>query len=245
MIPMDPQTLANGQQQSRTLEWERKVAIDVHSAWEQRLSSGWLYSLTQRNLLPRIRQCSERLEIEPVNKDQPPTIVNRLGQTIRQLLLVDQDEKCYTVANVAINAKTTLQPAESQSNVFLNQLQKLMNVERTMFIDLDNQSGVSLLGFDRNRRYGQQGGTYGRPMVTYVPQDNSTTAGGILERSLADVRNRLLSDSLPPRTYVAVVDESPEVELGTTTARPEESACDSRRMVRKDPLFITELFEIL
>jgi hypothetical protein len=227
-IPMDAQTLADGQQPSRTVEWERTVATDANSPLEQRLSSGWLYSRTPTQFITaRIRHGSEQLEIQPGNNGAPPAIVNRLGTTIRQLLVVDTDGKCYTAAQVATEAKENLQAAESQSSVFLNQLQTAMNVERTMFVDPSNQGNVSLFGFDRDRRYGQRTGTNGRLMVRYVPQDNAQTFsanGGILERSLSEVRNKLLSDSLPPRTYVAVVDQSPEVELGTASARPEESA---------------------
>jgi hypothetical protein len=228
VIPMEAQTLADGPQSTRTVEWERTVSTDVNSPWEQRLSSGWLHSRTPTQFITaRIRQGDERLQIETGNQGEPPAIVNRLRTTIQQLLVVDQDGKCYTAANVAAAAKASLQAAESQSNVFLNQLQPLMNVERTMFVDLSSQNGMGLFGFDRDQRYRQQMGAFGRPMVAYVPQDNSaplSASAGMLERSLSEVRNRLLSDSLPPRNYVAVVDQSPEVQLGTVSARPEESA---------------------
>ncbi len=179
VIPMDAQTLADGQQPSRTVEWERTVATDVNAPWEQRLSSGWLHSRTPTQFITaRIRQGSERLEIEPGNKGTLPTIVNRLRTTIQQLLVVDQDGKCYTAANVTAEAKASLQAAESQSNAFLNQLQPLMNVERTMFVDPSNQSGMGLFGFDRDRRYRQQMGTFGRSMVAYVPPDNPAVVVG-------------------------------------------------------------------
>jgi hypothetical protein len=37
------------------------------------------------------------------------------------------------------------------------------------------------------------------------------------------VREQLNSDKLPPRTYIAIVETSPEMELGTHSANEESS----------------------
>ena len=65
-----------------------------------------------------------------------------------------------------------------------------------------------------NAVYNQLGGS-GPPLHE---QDSGT-----LERELFDLVQQMIKEKLPPKTYIAVVESSPEVELGTPSAREEAS----------------------
>jgi hypothetical protein len=229
VIPLDSQALATEDQPRRTLDWQHSDRSTSSSPLEQRLTDGWLYSRTPTQFITaRIHKCAERLEVQPAASGQPPKVLNRLGTPIKRLLLVDESGACCTATDVATDATVPLQTAESQSAVFLQQLQPMLEANRSgPIVDVADRNAPSFFGFSRERQYAQRINASGRPVATYGPPDYPGAVwpvnAGILDRSLADMREQLMNNSLPPRTYVAVVDSSPEVQWGTPAARSEES----------------------
>jgi hypothetical protein len=229
VIPLDPHSMAGVEQPSRTVDWERKEPSNSAAPLQQHLTNGWLYSRTPTQFITaRIRKCIERLEIQPSKDGKPPRVVNRLGTTIKELLLVDENGTCFTTNELASDATAPLQAAESQSSVMLEQLLPLLDADRSgPAVNVTGSNAPSFFGFNRDRQYPQRINTYGKPVATYGPPDNPggvwPTNAGILARSLSNLRNHALNNSLPFKTYVAIVEQSPEVQLGTSAAKSEES----------------------
>jgi hypothetical protein len=215
--------LANEEQPGRTLNWERTDATDSASPLEQHLADGWLYSRTPTQFITaRIRTSAERLEIQSNSNGQLPRVVNHLGTSIKRLLLVDENDVCSTAADVASDATVTLQMAESQSSAFLQQLQPLWNANLTEVSVVVPSGNSDLFGF-RRQQYDQNRYAMGIPVSNASAQPSTGANTGMLERSLADTQDQLMKGALPARTYVAIVESSPEVQWGTPAARPEES----------------------
>jgi hypothetical protein len=82
-------------------------------------------------------------------------------------------------------------------------------------------------GLDRQKVSGLSGGRYG--YWNYMLSAGAETlsdpvlASGRLEKSLAEIDARGNAAVLAPGSYVALVEQSPEVELGTPAAREEAS----------------------
>src|SRR5262249_39673749 len=77
-------------------------------------------------------------------------------------------------------------------------------------IAIPTSNPPSIFGFNRHPGY--------HPRIAAMPINP-----GILDRSIADLRDQAKNNALPSKTYIAIVEQSPEVQLGTTAAQPEES----------------------
>jgi hypothetical protein len=222
VIPLTLQALANDEQAGRVLDWKPSERAKSDSPLEQQMTSGWLYSRTPTQFITaRIRKCTEQLEIQS-GSDGQPRAINHLGTPIMQLLLVDENKKCFTAADTAPNATVTLQPAESQSSAYLKQLEPLLNASLTEVSVVTPAGGPDLFGFGQ-RHYNQNRYALGMSPNASIPSAAIGAGAGMLEQSLADMHDQLMNDSLPARTYVAIVESSPEIEWGTPAARPEKS----------------------
>ncbi|HTQ37730.1 MAG TPA: hypothetical protein VMJ32_01810, partial [Pirellulales bacterium] len=223
VIPFALQALANEEQPSRTLDWEHADRTDSVSPLEQHFTNGWLYSRTPTQFITaRIRKCAARLEIHASAGSQPPKVVNRLNTPIKRLLLVDENGACSTAADVAADATAALQAAESQSKAYLQQLQPLWDANQNEVSLVVPSGGADLFGFGRGQNNQNR---YALAVPATIANNTSpiSEGTGMLEQSLTELRAQLLIDSLPARTYVAIVESSPEVQWGTPTVRPEES----------------------
>ena len=79
----------------------------------------------------------------------------------------------------------------------------------------------SFFGLGGRNRYGGRYPLAAAIVNIALPEAFQKTS--VLERSIREVTDQLKNDSLPARTYVAVVETSPEMELGTSAAREEGS----------------------
>ncbi len=228
VIPFDPQAIANDSQPSRTVDWTATDPSNLGGPLNQNLVDGWLYSRTPTQFITaRVEKSAKRLEIHPTAAGQPPRVVNQLGTAIKQLLLVDENDKCFTAADVATDANAPMQSAESQADAF-QKIQPLVDANRSQpMINPANREIPSFFGFVGSGHIrSDSASTAVRWRHMLRPQNPGGIMPlnpGTLERSLSDTWQQLTDNSLPPRTYVAVVELSPEVQFGTSAAKPEES----------------------
>ena len=154
-------------------------------------------------------------------------MTNHLGSPIKRLLVVDENGNCYLSEATPNDGIVSLSPADSQSAAFTQHLQPLFlanQPERPASMSEADQDGV--FGLKRDRSYRNVSPYQVRPR--YATPNNSPTVSpvqysGLMERSLRELVEQLQNNRMPPRSYVAIVESSPEVELGTPSARQEES----------------------
>src|SRR5262249_33939990 len=154
-IPLQPQSIANDEQPTRVVDWRPLQSDNLNGPLEQNLTGGWLESRTPTQFITaRIRKCPETLELKVTGDSNEAHVVNHLGTTIKQLLLVDENSKCFKASDLAVDAAITLQPAESQSIVFEQQILPLLNADVAGAETIVSSNNTpSFFGFSRDRRY--------------------------------------------------------------------------------------------
>lgn len=190
---------------------------------EQRLESGWLPSRSPTQLLTvRSRESEWGLRItEGDSAGATGTVHNELGTPIRQLFVVGASGQAYWADNVAVDAEAALQPIDYRQA--LVKLKATYDAAKPTVPPGVNPSGRnSLFGFRNRRFWGYSAGNI-QPAATMT----SRLEDGI---AWAEDPTRWTSGtaagSLDPsvyRTYLAIVDVSPEVEYGFDGARPESA----------------------
>jgi hypothetical protein len=192
--PMDERT------RERELIWED----------DQWLASGWLASRTPAQYLTlRSRPTDLGLRIAP-SKDSPGAlrIENHLKTPIQQLVLRGRGDRYFWAADVPAGGTADARPIEPGD--------ARRRLQRTFLgHEPEYPPGMEPAGLGRSSQWrgGRRRRGPGGPGDSVVPQQ----ATGLLERSLALAR----SLNLRPQSYVAIVDRSPEVVLGTPAAREE------------------------
>jgi hypothetical protein len=179
----------------------------------QQLESGWLQSRVQTQLLTvRARKTSARLEITP-RSGRAASVTNRLGAPLSIVLVRDADGE-YSVAREIDSDQTAdlglLSAGEAPPELLaLNRdkaLQPPAGVEMA-----GSRSIFEIRRRNYGRRYGSMGGISG------------IAESGMLEHSLGDALEDAVGRELPKRSYVAIVERSPEFELGVDSAAEESS----------------------
>ena len=201
VIPFDSQSNRDSQPPAfrRGLIW---------SQGRQELVNGWLPSRTPVQLLTvRSRATSAGLRLLPEKAGQHPTIENRLHTRIEELLWADAEGECFHGAAIEPGAMATLRPAD------------LVATSESLRQILLRAAPGEPAGFDRLQA------PFSRSMnIRWQSQLNSslpaaTQASGLMERGIAEIFSRAApgfskAGSLPPRTYLAIVLRSPEVDYG-------------------------------
>jgi len=228
VIPLLPWPAEMQNEPARTLVWKRTNPSDANSPLEQRLTEGWLKSRTPTQFITaRVHKSAAKLDVKPV-AGAAPQVTNQLGTPIKWLFIVDEDCNCFTADSVATGAAASLQAIESQNEAGAGHFQRLLS-ENEPAPPLGSQTdGRSVFGLYRqpqvpyvqNLQYQLGNANYNQLYNSGSPQ---TQDRGTLERELAALVEQMVKNKLPPRTYVAVVESSPEVELGTPAAREESS----------------------
>jgi len=214
---------------ARTLVWVRTNPADANSALEQRLTEGWLKSRTPTQFITaRVHKTTARLNVKPVGSGSPPQVTNYLGTPIKWLFIVDEDGNCFTANAVAAGALASLSPIESQSEAGAGHFQRLLAENQPQPPDIRGSDGRSVFGLYQSARTYAQPLQYGAGNAVYNQLGGSGPPlheqdSGTLERELFDLVQQMIKEKLPPKTYIAVVESSPEVELGTPSAREEAS----------------------
>jgi hypothetical protein len=179
----------------------------------QQLESGWLQSRVQTQLLTvRARKTSARLEITPAS-GRAASVANRLGAPISIVLVRDVDGE-YSVAREIDSDQTADLSVLSAGEA----PRELLTLNRNKA--LQPPAGVEMAGsrsiFEiRRRNYGRR---YGN-----MAGISGIAETGMLEQSLGDALEDAVGRELPKRSYVAIVERSPEFELGVDSAAEESS----------------------
>jgi hypothetical protein len=187
----------------RELKWED----------DQWLSDGWISSRTPMQLVTlRSRPSARGLSItEPEGQSGTLTVENGLGTAVRQLLIRAKDGRYFWTDDLDAGASAVadaVQLADAQTRLgatFQSHAPAL-------------PPGLTYAG----RRWSRRRGYYDYPSYGRSSDwglSESTQRTGLLETLLAAAR----AARLEPGSYVAVVEQSPEVVLGTPSAREEGS----------------------
>ena len=223
VVPLEAQPLASTEGgPRRAVDWTRTDPSQPNSPLEQRLSEGWLNLRTPTQLITaRIRKSAAGLKIQPASAGKPLRVENHLGTVIYRLLLIDDDGKPFTASSIPDNAMAKFDETASP-----NALLPLLAANEPQVPIANAEVGRGgFFGLNRRRPY-YQGGVYA-PAAYIGPNSPAYAAvppsGGNLERSFSEINQRIATGDLPPRTYIAVVERSPEFQPGTSLAKEEAS----------------------
>jgi len=183
---------------------------------QQWFASGWLSSRTPAQLLT-VRSRPSRLGLQLIRSPGnpgPPQIRNGLGTRIEQLVVCSDDRKLYWAEGIDADQTVPLEQFTPQAGakfweVFRSNQPQVPEGIQTRYY---GSGGVFGLRYYRS--------PYGNPAIAPPTQQTSR-----LEASLADVQTLAGAgfSLLEPGSYVAVVEQSPEVVLGVASARQEAS----------------------
>ncbi|HUY31986.1 MAG TPA: hypothetical protein VMV69_04335 [Pirellulales bacterium] len=206
VIPIQPQ----GSDSQRTLP---NLGL-IWSEGEQNLARGWLPSRTQTQLLTvRSRPSTAGLRwIGPAKEGDPPRIENRLETHIKRLLLADDEGNHYRAIDVPPGASVALEPADVTAEE--TELVKMFRAGTPAVPEGFDASVYSTLGGRRYNPWRARG-------VSSLPE--ASLSSGRLEQKLRETPgvSGALPSPLPPRSYLAFVECSPELVWGVPSPRPE------------------------
>ncbi len=191
VYPIDPPGDPSG---GRSLDWTTL----------QHMPSGWLRSRTPTQLLTvAYRQGPEQLTVAS-GSGEAVRVTNNLGTHIHKLLLLDEEGNTYGAEDLARDVSVRLEPKE-----FADLHAGLRKILATQPLEIppeitDRYMAVGGMG---SRRYWNR--------QVQPAQWNTSVSEGFLQ-VLADVNPDGLKALLRPRTYVAITERPPHVDLGVT-----------------------------
>ena len=168
----------------------------------QRMTSGWLRSRTPTQYLTvRSRKSEVGIDVSPASEAMLP-VVNRLGTEVELIVLRDEAGDLYWTKDLGEESQ-----AEASLVTASDAIAELS--AKVQACDMQVPPGIGRHGYGRS---------YGSAW------DDASSTTSLMEGVIRDVTasSQPLS-GLEPRSYVAVVRFSPEVELGMSGARPEAS----------------------
>ncbi len=177
----------------------------------QRLTAGWLRPRTPAQYLTiRSRPSQLRLVVGAADADGL-AIENRLGTHLEAVVVRDREGRRFAAGDVAPGA--AVRATRSDVASVAQRARKLIQANEPAYPP--GMKGRPIVRRSRIYRY----------VYASRNQRKVMMRTGCLERRIDLARKLLAGDAkgLPPRTYLAVVRRSPEVELGTSAARPEAS----------------------
>jgi hypothetical protein len=176
---------------------------------QQFLGRGWLAARTPTQMMTVAAHKSSHRLVVRETAAAPPSVENQLGTRIVQLLLVDSEGNHFEGSSLADRGKASLS-ATSPSKIAPRLSKQLSTHAPELPIGFSRQR-YGLFGMrSQNYYYNNYGTDLAEP----------TLRQSILERELARHCSLKVAD-LPPRTYVAILDTSPELSLGLESAREE------------------------
>jgi hypothetical protein len=169
---------------------------------DQHFSSRWLPARVPTQFVTvRARQTPVRLKIT-VPEGGPPQVENRLGTRIVSLVLTDDSGHYFKTAELG-DGQTAKAAAVSTSDA----LEIIRRVLRDNMLQPPAGSTPDWFA-NTNMNYRYRSG----------PTPNLQPGDSVLERGLREA-----GEPLAPRRFVAIVERSPEVELGLDSANEEAS----------------------
>ncbi len=208
---------------TRYIDWERAERGNFKSPLKQQLTDGWLNSRTPTQFITsRIRPTKAKLDINS-SAGGLPQVTNRLGANIERIILTDEVGNYFSGIGAEDGAAVSLTSIEKDSSAVKEIMAVLNDNQPRRPEAMINRNDRSFFGLNRQ---GVQYQPYYYPGMNYRVNGNepeATQQTGVLERSLAAVQDELLAGRVPPKTYIAIVNQSPEVQLGTPSAHEEAS----------------------
>jgi hypothetical protein len=197
--------------QARRLAWVYEG--DDDRVGTQHLESGWLQSRIQTQLLTfRARKTDARLDIA-AESGRATSTTNQLGVPI-SILLVRDSQGNYSFCNeLDSGASTQLDPLPEENLAILIALNRDKALQAPAGVEL---SGSHAIFGIRRRSFGRRFNSMGGGI-------SGMEETSMLERTLSDALAHAVERDLPKRSYIAVVDRSPEFELGLDSATEESS----------------------
>jgi hypothetical protein len=212
VYPLDEQPSGDGFEagQTRRLAWQ--FDEDDGRSGRQNLESGWIQSRIQTQLMTvRSRTTDAKLVFANEN-GRATSVLNQLGVPISLLLVHDNTGGFSKAQNVAPETKSELTTIAARD--LLSQWEDLRAENQLRPPDGMEVTGSQSIFDIRRRNYRR---AYMGPRVT-VSVENSR-----LERALEETLVAASLGQLPRGSYVAVVERSPEFELGIDSATEESS----------------------
>jgi len=200
IMPIEPSAGPSGAG-SRRLIWEGD---------RQRFANGWLASRTPTQYLSmRSRPSTNGLRIKPSPSGETPSITNGLGTEILHLVICDEQGRLFTAGETERGAECKLQPIDANADL-AEIKQYLASRAPQMMPDMQlTDLSYSRGGFVSYAYYNQS---------NFSPQQQE----GLLEKSLTQVGAWLNGPiALPKRHYIAIVEQSPEVDYGIDSPQQE------------------------
>jgi hypothetical protein len=189
VYPIDPDGATPGY---RTVDWTEG----------QHLTGGWLLSRTPTQLfLVSHRQTGEQLAVASDDSGHV-RVTNNLGAGVRLLVLAGDDGALYTAENIERGARVPLAPADAKDAA--QAVRERIQAQR-----LDTPSELQERGAWEPLFFMRAG--FG--LANSAAVDSSAS---LLEETLRQLANPAAKGSPPtgPRTYIAIVEQPPLVELG-------------------------------
>lgn len=198
------------------VDWHR-LRGSRHIVWDrdQHLASGWIVSRSPMQLVTaRSRQTQARLRIEPAEEGAPPRVTNELGTHIHYLVLCDAQGNHFAAEQLAPGEGTALR-ADNVQAVRTAMQQSIAQASQAA----DNGALSGGSGYPYGRyRYGPD--RYAGPAFGWKPSAGDGSADPCLDRGLRAAQQKIAQPThMRPRTYVALVEKSPEVDFGVAGVR--------------------------
>jgi len=182
---------------------------------QSQLKQGWLNSRTPTQYLT-IRARKSPHQIEVLDSGDKMRVKNRLDANILSLVVMNDAGKMYWGDDIAEEASAMLKPVGRDHAI--RRINKLI-VDNTPQEPTALAGGESDLATLRSRsRYP----TYGRNGLQFSTGKLSANLAGEALTNLAGFGGQPALD-LPPRSYVAITERGPEVEVGVSYAKEEAS----------------------
>lgn len=176
----------------------------IEQGTTRRFTKGWLPARTVTQFLTvRARETSARLEVKPADKGSPPQVINHLGTRIQKLLVVAADGKCSWAEEISDGAMT-----QTVDILTVDGVANLRQAFVANALDFppswqDQRANSGLFNLGRGSRNAYRSSGYSSSF--------GDSPGALLEDGLSRAAH---NERPAPRTYVAIVDRSPEFELG-------------------------------
>lgn len=192
----------------REMEWGSR---------DERLTVGWLNSRTPAQYLAiRSRQSPYRLELTPSGRALKAT--NKLGTDVVWLVAVDDAGNLFAGEHVAADSTVRLPPT-SRADALARWRRFVVDNDPVSPPQLSD-SALDIVRMQQRSRRRMLQQMYGRLDYSYQRLRNNLLNEAISSLAGLDGREGL---PLPPRSYLAVTQTGPEVELGVPGATEEAS----------------------
>ncbi len=182
----------------RRLVWDR----------DQHLASGWIVSRSPMQLVTaRSRQTQARLRIEPAAEEgAPPRVTNELGTHVHYLVLCDAQGKQFAGEQLAPGGTTTLR-ADNVPSVRTAMLQSI--AQASQVVDAPWARSGRYAPYEYGPYSEEPLGSGRKPLLIA-----SSTRPCLLRGLDAALEQIDQPTKMRPRSYVAIVEKSPEVDFG-------------------------------